>query len=283
MGKYKLGLPCVEEDLKPFRRNIFLASVFIIALPVFAWLRWDPAPWIDAQLKTRGLSDYVQVARVKKSGLGLRLSGIRIRSHRGPDISPINLRLNPAWSRIIRGIPALHVQGTMGDATFGINISMRNSTIRLNEMDVRARADMIKDYYPRAAMLNLAGSMRLSGDIQLHRSTGLPLTGHLKLRWQKAASGILNADDLGNFQFLLSSSAKGRWQWQAKGGSTLLINGSGHLSTLSPNPGLWRIDGNVHVQSRDELATLFASLAGSKTGIITLSGSINHPSIRWRK
>lgn len=269
--------------MKAFRRDIFLASVFIIALPVFAWLRWDPAPWLTAQLKTHALSSYVQVARVKKSGLGLRLIGVRIRIHQDPDISLINLRLNPEWSQIIRGIPALHVQGTMGDTTFGINISMRNDAIWLNEVDVRTRADMIKDYYPQAAMLNLAGSMRLSGDIQLHRSTGLPLTGHLKLRWQNAASGILNADALGDFQLLLSSSTKGRWQWQAKGGSTLLINGNGHLSTVSPNPGLWRVDGNVHVQSRDELATLFASLAGSKAGIITLSGSINHPSLHWRK
>jgi len=270
-----------ETGLKKFRKDIFLAVVFMISLPVFAWLRWEPAPWLYTQLAAHGLSRYVHVAKVEKSGLELILNNVRVNIPQGPDLSLNGLHVSPAWSRIMRGDPALHARGEMADTIFMASVSIRHGTIRIRDIDVHAHAEAIKDYFPSVAMLNLAGPIQLSGEIQLRQSTGLPITGHLVLQWLKAGAGALGADDLGNFRMQLSSSAGGRWRWRAKGGSILSLDGSGYLSTASPNPGLWQMDGSILVRSHGRVASLLSGLTGSGRGKVVLSGNLSRPRLKF--
>ena len=267
--------------MKQFRKNLFLASVFIAALFVFAWLRWDPAPWFNAQLRTHGLSRYVQVAQVEKSGLGLRLNRVHIQLPRGPNINLDRLQFNPAWFLIIRGMPALHVWGTAGDVTFAVNVLMRNGAIWLHEMDIRAQAGMIRGYFPQAAMLNLAGGILVSGKMELRQSDGLPLAGAVTVQWKNAASGLLGRAPLGDFQLQLTSSAKNEWRWKIEGGKMLSIDGSGHLSTASRNPAQWKVDGNIHAQSRGKVASLLSGMTGRDRWKFGLSGNVSRPRLKF--
>lgn len=271
------------DNLRYIRNNAFLIIIFILALPVFVWLRWDPAPWFDAQLKSSGVSPYVHVGKVEKSGLGLRLSMVRIRVPGGPNISLNRVQLNPAWFRIIRGTSALYVQGTAGDATFALGVSMRDGAIWLRDIDIRAPAGMIRDYVPQAALLNLAGSILISGEMELRRSNGFPLAGTMTLQWERASSGLLGQDPLGNFQLHLASSEESAWQWQIKGGKILSIDGSGHFSTEAQNPSLWKVDGNIHAQSRGRIASLLSGMTGHDRGNLVLSGNLLQPRLKFLK
>jgi len=273
----------VGRVLQYIRNNVFLIIIFILALPVFTWLRWDPAPWFKAQLESSGASPYVQVEKVEKSGLGLRLNMVRVQIPGGSNISLNGMRLNPAWLRIIRGIPALHVQGAASDATFTANVSMRDGAVWLHEMDIRAQAGMIRDYVPRAAMLNLTGRILIAGKMKLRQRDGLPLAGAITIQWKRAASGLLGQDSLGDFQFQLASSKKSEWRWQIEGGKMLSINGNGHLSTASRNPGLWKIDGNIHVQSQGRITSLLSGITGHDRGNLILSGNLSQPRLKFLK
>ncbi len=269
--------------MKPLWNNILLVSIFMIALPVFTWLRWNPAPWFNAQLESSGASSFVQVGQVKKSGLGLRLDKAHIQIPAGPNITLNEVRLSPAWSRIIRGTPALHVQGTTGKATFALNTSMRHGAIWLRDMDARAQAGMIGDYIPQAAMLNLAGSILISGNMKLRQRDGFPLAGTITIQWKKAASGLLGQDSLGTFQLQLISSKQDEWRWKIEGGNMLSLDGSGHLSTASQTPALWKVDGDIRIQSRDRAASLLSGMTGHDRGNLVLSGNLLRPHLKFMK
>jgi len=272
-----------ETGLKKFRKDIFLAVVFMISLPVFAWLRWNPVPWLDANLEAHGLARYVQVEKVEKSGLGLRLNKLRIQIHQGPDIILDSLKASLAWFRIIKGVPALHVQGTTGNATFDLNVSIQDGALDLNDLDIHAQSSMIRDFLPRAAMLNLTGNILMTGNMELRQADGLPLAGVVVLQWKKAASGLLGQEPLGDFRIKLASLKQNEWRWEIQGGKSLSINGGGHLSTMAKNPALWKIDGAIHIQTQGRAASLLFGMAGHSRGTLVLSGALAQPRLEFSK
>jgi len=255
--------------------------LFILALPVFIWLRWNPVPWFNVQLESNGLTPYIQVEQVEKSGLGLHLGVVHIKTPGGPDINLNGILLNPAWFRIIRGAPALHIQGTANGAAFALNISMQDGAIWLHDMDLLAQADVIRDYIPQAAMLNLTGSILMSGDIKLRQHDALPLAGAITMQWKNAASGLLRQEPLGDFQLQLASSKKNEWKWQMEGGKTLSIDGKGHLSSTFQPPEFWQIDGNIHTQSQGRVASLLSDITGHDRWNLVLSGALLQPHLEF--
>jgi len=269
--------------MQRLQHSKFLILLFILALPVFTWLRWNPTSWINAQLASNGMAAYVQVNLVEKSGMELRLKDVHIQIPDGTNISLNRVVLNPAWLRILRGTPSFHVRGAIGGATFSFNVSMQGGYIWLRDLDILARAGMIKDYFPQAAMLNLTGDMLISGDIKLRQHDGIPLEGAMTLQWQKAASNMLGKGSLGDFRLDLTSSKNSAWQWQVKGGKTLSIDGKGHLSTLSQNPELWQVDGSIHTQSQGSVASLLTGITGQDRWDLMISGVISNPHMKLLK
>jgi len=238
-------------------------------------------PWFNAQLESNGISSYMQVAKVEKSGIGLRLSNVRIQTPTGSTISLNEVRLSPAWLRIIRGTPALHMKGNVRDATFALNVSKQDDAIWLHDVDIWAQAGIIRNYIPQTAILSLTGNAIISGEIELRQRNGFPLAGKLNLQWKKAASGLLGGDPLGDFQLHLASSEKNTWWWKIKGGKMLSLIGNGHLSTTAQNPALWKVDGNIHVQSQGRVASLLSGTTGRDHGDLILSGNLSQPQLNF--
>ncbi len=267
--------------LQYIRNNAFLIMIFILILPIFTWLRWDPTSWFNKQLLSNGLAPYVQVEQVEKSGLSLHLNIVHIQIPGGSNISLNRILLKPAWFWIIRGTPALHVQASAGDAAFAFNVSMHDDVIWLHDMDIHAPAGMIRNYIPQTTMLNLAGNILMSGNMDLQQHDGIPLAGRIILQWEKAASGLLGQDSLGDYQLQLASSGKNKWRWHVNGGEMLSLNGRGHLSTVSPNPALWKIDGNIQTHSRGRVASILSGMTGRDQGNLILSGHLSQLHLKF--
>jgi len=269
--------------LQRLQDNKFLIILFILAVSLFTWLRWNPTPWFNAQLADHGLAAYVHIKSAEKSGLGLHLNDVRIQTPKGITVHVDALTLSPAWFRMIRGTLALHVQGEIRQATFALNISLQDHAIWLHDMDLFAPVGMLKDYIAQTAMLNLTGTMQASGDIKLDQQNGIPLEGALVLQWDKAASALLGKQPLGDFKLQLTSSKNSAWVWKIHGGKALSINGKGHLSTASQQPKLWRVDGAVQSQSQGAVASMLSSMSGQSQWNLTVSGVISHPNIQYLK
>ncbi|MDQ6951780.1 MAG: type II secretion system protein N [Mariprofundales bacterium] len=262
--------------MRYIKYNHLLIIIFVLTLLCFAWIRWDPTPWLNAQLANQGLQNSVQIESAEKSMLGLRLHQVHLTQPTGGIITLATIEIHPAWLTILRGIPALHIQTTMAGSDGEATIALVDGTIALSKIQLNSNAKIIAALFSQAAIIQPSGSLHLSGAITLNRQNGMPLQGNITLHWSDAASPLLGTTPLGDFSLTLSSQ-QGKWQWGLKGGKTIATNGAGTVTTSSASLTHWGITGHIHIQAHGSPPAIIAAMLHAGSANVVISGTLSQP------
>jgi len=258
-----------------------LCMVFVLALLLFAAMRWQPESWlrhqIDQQARINGIDLHYQTLQV--DGLSLRMAHVSIRTAELPvPIILDSIRISPAWSLLQSGIAAVEVKVTLsGQAVNAVlvrqdkHIGVRNLNAVL---DVAALQSLWKPRMP--VPVDSGGTLKLSGQVQLDALSGLPVEGQLDVVWQQASIDLpMFNKPLGDYQLTLkaTANASGIWQWSLGGGTDVMLSGSGQMNLFGKRPQQWTINGRVQLRAAPE-ARAIAAMLGNQARSFTISGNL---------
>ncbi|MDX8392811.1 MAG: hypothetical protein R8K53_09670, partial [Mariprofundaceae bacterium] len=159
------------------RQHLPLVALFLLALPVFLWLRWEPQAWFAGQLTENGLGGTFNHATVEKSFPGLAIVSANISLPDGNKITFDKILLRPAIFATLSGKPALFFRAERAGMTAQGVFSATDEKLSLNHIDIHAEAEKLAVFDARLQLLGLHGTLQLNGNIDLQRSDGMPLTG----------------------------------------------------------------------------------------------------------
>jgi len=230
-----------------------LSAVFVLALLLFLLLRWQPEPWLRGQLRAAtepyGIAfDYQQL---ETDGLAIHLHDVRISGGSLPAPQLFDsIRLAPAWMSLLQAKPAAYVyliwQGIEATAT----VLQNDQVVVLADIHATSDAADLPALLKLSVPVQLGGQLLVSGDIHLDMVSGRPLNGALHGQWQQAAAGLFGAPELlGDYALTLNNEDPAKaWQWQLGGGTGVVLNGHGTLTTTQASlPQRWMIDGQLDV------------------------------------
>ncbi len=263
--------------MKYWRQHVFLACIFLLALPLFAWIRWEPGPWLLSRLSASGLDKHVSIAGLEKRPLGLTLKAVHLQLTPRQGITVDMVDIRPAWSLLMRGIPAMRLEGHTATASFIAGISKRHDDLLLHDIHAHMNATMARELFPATALINTRGDVSISGHLRLHLPSGTPVSGNMVWRWAQARTTPTGTGPIGDFELRLDAPDSGRWSWRLQGGTRLSVQGHGKLQTVSPRPGQWRLQGTIDFRAKAEVLPI---TGGAEEGTITLSGTLMQPEIR---
>jgi len=251
--------------------------MFMLALPVFGWMRWDPAPWLQSRLSASGLDKHVQIAGIEKRPLGLALKAVRLQLTPRQSIILDQVDIIPAWSMLMRGIPAARLEGKTATASFIASIGKRQSHLLLHDIRAHMSVSLIRELFPAAALINASGDVSISGRLRLRLPDGQPVSGEMVWRWKHARTIPTGTEPIGDFELRLGASDNGRWSWQLHGGTRLSVQGHGQLQAASSRPSRWKLRGAISFRTKTGVPPIPGGIA---QGTITLAGTLIQPDIR---
>lgn len=230
------------------RKNLWLAGLFLLALPVFCWLQWQPGPWLEGQLQSRGLGTLVHFAAVHKSIRGLLLDKPEIRAPNLPPLEFDSLLLRPALGAILKGSPGLYAHASGQGMQAEVDLSMRAAQLDLDKLDIRLDAGKLAHFDSRLLLLALKGELGVRGHVRLQADTGLPLAGSLQASWKAPTSTLLPAELKDIRLSLNSDNAKGEklWNWKLDSQPGQLA-GHGKIVANGPDVRRWLLSGSLQL------------------------------------
>jgi len=228
------------------RRHLRLGALFLIALPVFCWLQWQPKAWFDHQLAAQGMRVGLHYQSLHKAFPGLQLDGVQISA---PGIDTLNLDtllLRPALSSLLKGSPALFARTQGKGMSAEAVVNMGNAGPNLSDGEIRADASTLSRFDTRLLLLGLQGNVKLHGRMQLQATDGLPLDGDIHLVWNKPSSTLL-PPGLDQIRLTLAAAdAQGEkiWNWKLTSQPEMIV-GQGKVMAGGPDIRQWLLRGTL--------------------------------------
>lgn len=266
--------------LTSFKRLLLL---LVLATAFFIFIRWDLSPWMSAKISDLAAENGLELhyENLNMSGLGLRFEQVQIKRAGSAPVTLTSLKLSPAWSYLSSGTPALNVKAMWQDNPILFTVSQQDSHITIEAMDATIQAaDLLAmQHIPAKASgnLHLTGALQIDPDTQKIFPIQIQIDGH-------ALQAGLNGPEfiLGDYVLHLQSDVQAAqpWAWDISGGSSIVLEGNGLLSTSNPDPMLWQISGQARLSvdnSQPVLTMMVKALTGKSTSSIRLSGSISSP------
>ena len=232
-------------DLK---KHLWLAAIFIVVLPLFCWLQWQPRVWFDNQLAANGLAGKISYADVGKSFPGFQLSGARIALPDGKTIAFDEILLRPAIFSLLSGTPALFIRANAEGMDAESVINLNNDALNLSDVAIIADTSKLARFDSRLLLLGLQGEMSLNGDMRLQADNGLPLDGVMKLVWNNPSSILLPAGPESIRLEINIAEAEGAnmWNWQLSS-EPEGMGGKGKVTATSADIQQWLLRGNIRL------------------------------------
>jgi len=237
------------------RRHLPLIALFMLALPIFGWLRWQPQAWFAAQLTENNLSEKITYATVEKSFPGLAVTQASIRLSDGTQLVFDHLLLQPAMLTLLSGKPALFVRAEREGLVAESEISVADEKLILNGANIQADAGKLAAFDPGLQLLALKGELQLNGTLQLRLADGMPLQGDIQATWNQAATLLLPVLQSGTVHASLLSKNDEKfapmWMWEIKS-TPQSITGKGKIVTNGTNIENWLLRGNIHLKGDEK-------------------------------
>ncbi len=255
-----------------------LGLMFVLALPLFLALRWEPEPWLRSQLDAQlaRVSVPVSYDGLELHGVSAVLSGVRVDIPNQPDpliVEKITVR--PSLAMLWSGAPAAVIDAE--SAGMHLHARLRQQDGGLEMTRIRAQIDL--ERLPLSLPVQLQGSAELSGALLI--AGGLPQRGELGLQIAGLKAKLAGSTmPLGDYQASLSASDHGAWQWRFRGGAELRLDASGTLSIRGLDARSWRLGGTAMVQAGTNAAPAIGMLLGDAPRQVQLSGTLARP--QWR-
>jgi len=228
------------------KTHLQLAALFLLALPVFVWIQWQPQTWLNGQLATQGMQGTLHYASVSKSFPGLQLEGVNISA---PGMNPLALQsllLRPAFSTLLSGSPGLFTKADSEGISAESVIAMRDKQLELGDVHLHADAASLSHFDSRLLLLDLSGSLDLQGRMLLQMETALPLDGNIDLNWDKPSS-LLLPPGMEKMQLTVNAAdAEGAKIWNWKIESTPdIVTGEGKIVAGGADIRQWLLRGKL--------------------------------------
>ncbi len=266
-------------------RQLFL--LFMLALMLFALLRWQPDAWLASQIQAQahqhGLT--VQYEHLHLDGLTLHLDHLSIRSGRMPAPLRMDLcTLTPAWDSLLKAQPAVRLSVDGDGRQLKALLRWQTGYVAISALQADMNVALLQPFWQDRLTLpiHVGGRLIAAGDLLLDAASGAPVDGKIRLTWRSAVTDITGMHSpLGDYQLLLKADrASGKsWLWSISGGSSPKLSGQGAIDMAGPLLQQWRIHGQVVVQPGDGSNTISAMLGG-KAMTYAISGALLNP--RWQ-
>ena len=261
-----------------------LSLVFLLALLLFVALRWQPEPWLRSQmvLQSRQQGIGLDFNSLTVDGFAVRLDGASIRSVAiSTPVTFETLTLEPGWFSLLTGTMAVRLiaswQGQQGQAV----LALQGNHLDVTDIDAAVDATLLQSIWQGAEAMpvNVSGKVQLSGRLRLVAKTVHPVQGHLTILWHAAAVELAGmTTSLGDYQLMLQSEegAADSWPWTLTGGTAVLLNGKGVVSTAGSVLQEWAMSGQAQAEAGEQAGGL-AVMLGTAPLKFRLSGSVTQP------
>jgi len=265
----------------------FLFILFIVALPIFIFLRWDSSTWLSAQVQQAASEQgyHLNYDSVNLSGLGLYFKNIQVSQISQPNVPPIEceqLGVSLSISNLFSGALAADIDALWETNPISFTAAQQNEFIDITNIEALIDVSRL-DKYTANLMAKVSGLVSVQGALSIDPNKQLLHSAHLNSSWAQAMAGLSQPEfTLGDYHFELNSleDINQPWQWAIKGGSGLGLHGSGTLSPFNPDPQFWHFSGNIDLQADNTNPTLAAMLqayAGSNQAKVRLTGTFSNP------
>jgi len=223
-----------------------LAALFIVALPIFSWIQWQPETWLNEQLFARGLNNSVRYITVDKAFPGLQLKGVQISKAGMPPLSLETLELSPAISTLLSSTPGLFVRANSEGISAESVITMHDNTIELRDVQLHTDTASLSRFGPGLLLLGLSGTLNLKGHAMLQADTGLPLDGDVDLIWEQPSSTLLPQGIEQAHLNLNAADAEGTkiWNWNLDS-TPDIVAGEGKIVANGADSRQWLLRGKL--------------------------------------
>ncbi len=256
--------------------------VFVLSLPVFLWIRWQPEPLVYSTMNRLKLNKVLHVESVGKHWLpGFRLQGVTVKLRKGPDIKLSHLDVSPVWWRLFLGTPALELSGESLQKSFSLVVSLSADKLEFLDVDINIDAKFLSLYIPQMALFPVQGHILLQGSTTLNKTSMQPERADIRVSIKQARliSGK-TPQPLGNYEIRALSGEPG-WIWSATGGENLLIDGKGSLKANSPDVTKWPISGQLKLTGKGQSGSLLKQITSHNPAQAKVSGILRKPAFNW--
>jgi len=257
--------------------------LFLFALPLFLWMRWQPEQILLSALERPKIHKILSAGAIHKHWFpGLRVDAVKIRLRKGPPISLDYIDISPVWWRLILGTAAVKICGEGKHASFCLLVTLSGQKLNFPDIAVDTDFAALKPYLPQLSLFPVSGSIHMKGSLDLlwrSRKAG-QANLHLDVKDAVLGSGK-KLEPLGNYQLALLSQGPS-WQWLVTGGGALVLEGKGTLTPSGVDVTKWPIRGQMSVTGKGEQSALWIKgLAGKSSAKGTVTGILRRPVLQW--
>ncbi|MDX8377661.1 MAG: hypothetical protein R8L53_06515, partial [Mariprofundales bacterium] len=255
-------------------RYILLFLLFLLALPLFAWQRWQPQTWLQQQIASQKLD--IHISDVQTQGLGLSIAEIQTTAM--PQILH-EVQIQPSWSQTLLGTPTMNVQALLDGYSQSFSLASTDDWLNIHTIDANIPAMLLKaanDSLP----VNLQGNIHIQGKLDWHSQQQRADNIELEAAWPQASiEWMQQSFVLGDFLMQINDADNddNKWLWQISGGSLVHVEGTGQLQANANMPTLdWPVSGTIHLTAGKDF-TMLKTLLGANQMQFSVQGLLRQP------
>jgi len=265
--------------------NLRLFALFSVAFLIFLPIRWDPAPWLQAQSQRllQQLPFPVAIGQSSVTWRGIELKNVSVELPNTP--KPLvftQLRMMPAWLQWAQGAPSIKLSVASEALHGGVALAVSDGYAQLSNLDLSASLPWLIEQSQLPVLVALSGDVQLQGDARVYIGDGhsmpQPINVALQATWTKAAVTLTESpSQLGDYSLHINGLAQKPWAWKLEGGTLLTLDGQGTIQTNEQAWQQWSLQGNVMMKNAPT-SPLTAMLGAQRQ--IALTGTVSAP--QWK-
>ncbi|MDX8407964.1 MAG: hypothetical protein R8L58_06220 [Mariprofundaceae bacterium] len=265
-----------------------LGMVFVLALTVFIVMRWQPGPWLRAEILRMAEQQHVQLSysRMVWHGLSADMADVRIQTARmTKPLMVKNITVRPLLSMLWSGHPAARIGVIWRGQQLSASLRQQDDAIDISDIEAAVDIAALQPLWQgRLSMqVDMQGRIELTGNVRLNGRTGQPVSGRLAANWKGAKAALAGMKmPLGDYRLSLHNIAQaGAWQWQADGGQGLNVRADGKLMPAGADPRQWHMSGQAELAAGEGAPQGLVLMLGNEPVKLQLSGTLQRP--QWKR
>jgi len=266
-----------------------LGLLFVVAVAVFAGMRWQPGPWVKAHILAMAEQQQISIEYRDATlhGLTVEMDQVLLKTPRMP--APVmveKVTVRPKLSTLWSGSPVARVGlGWQGQMLYA-SLLQRDGYVEVQDIAGSADIALLQPLWQGqlAMPVDAKGRVALSGDLLLDAATGLPLSGALAASWQGAEAALAGMNlVLGDYRVTVKNgTVANQWSWQADGGTGLMLKAGGQLAIHGADPAMWPLNGEIELAAGEASASnpMLGMLLGNGPIRLQVSGPLLRPQMK---
>jgi len=251
-------------------------------------MRWQPGPWLRAQILHMAEQQHMQLNYndIAWHGLSAEMADVQLQTARMANpVMVENVTVRPLLSTLWSGEPAARIGVRWRGQQLSASVRQQDDIIDISDIEAVMDIAGLQPLWQRqlSVQVDVQGKIELTGSVQLHARTGQPVNGVLEVVWQGAEATLAGMKmPLGDYHLSLHNIAQaGQWAWQADGGKGLSLHADGKLAVAGTDPRQWRVNGQAELAAGEGAPQGLLLMLGNKPVKLQLSGALQRP--QWKR